>query len=107
MICHFCGFLAQVKTHTTADVDVIPNIILGAAWGPQKERMDAGIYFPLYLVLVTANRAKRSIFYLSADLQPRELFKERKPLSATAHRAGFTGFLYELREFKGRFVQLF
>ena len=106
LICDFCGFLAQVKTATVTDVNVKPPTIFGAAWDPQKERMDAGIYFPLYLVLATKDMAKHSIFYLSADLQTRELFKERNPLSATAHRAGWKGFLYELRAVKDRFVQL-
>jgi len=68
--------------------------------------MDAAIYFPLYLVLATKDLAKFSVFYLSADLQPPELFKERNPLSATARRAGWKGFLYDLPAVKNRFVRL-
>ena len=67
LICDFCGFLAQVKSSNVKDINKLPNSILGAAWGPQEERMNAGIYFPLYLVLV--NEKKYSVFYLSADLQ--------------------------------------
>ena len=106
LICDFCGFLAQVKSTVSADVDVLPRAILGAAWGPQKARMDAAIYFPLYLVLATADLAKYSIFYLSPDVQPPELFKERTPLSATARRAGWKGFRYDLQAVKDRFVRL-
>jgi type II restriction enzyme len=43
VICDFCGYLAQVKTVSTSRIEVIPKSILGAAWGPQKERMDAAI----------------------------------------------------------------
>lgn len=80
---------------------------MGAAWGPQKARMDAAIYFQLYVVLVTADRKRYSIHYLSADLQPPELFMERNPLSATARRAGWTGFNYNVQIVKDRFVRLF
>lgn len=53
IVCDFCGYLAQVKTLRTRDTEQVPNVVLGAAWRPQKERMDAGIYFPLFVVLVT------------------------------------------------------
>lgn len=96
VICDFCGFLAQVKTCTVADVGRIPKHIPGAAWGPQKERMDAAIYFPLFLVLSRGRLF--NIFYLSDDLQAPELFTARKPLSAKARRAGWQGFVYNLEE---------
>src|SRR5437899_3340124 len=69
VICDFCGYLAQVKATTSSVLETFPNSILGAAWVPQKERMDAGIYFPLFLVLIAPDRTRYSIFYLSADLQ--------------------------------------
>jgi len=49
IICDFCGFLAQVKTSNKNQIDEIPKTILGAAWKPQKERMDSAIYFPYIL----------------------------------------------------------
>jgi hypothetical protein len=52
IICDFCGFLAQVKTKHVSDINHPTNECLGAAWKVQKERMDAGIYFPLYLVQI-------------------------------------------------------
>jgi type II restriction enzyme len=104
VICDFCGYLAQVKALTVADIDNIPNSVLGAAWGPQKERMAAAIYFPLFLVLVSGRR--HSIFYLSADLQVSEMFKPRSPLSARARRAGWQGFNYDLSLVRGSFVRL-
>ena len=106
LICDFCGFLGQVKASTTRDVNVLPRTLLGAAWGPQKARMDAAIYFPLYLVLVTTDMKHHAIYYLSADLQPPELFLQRKPLSETARRAGWTGFLYNVHSVRDRFVRL-
>jgi type II restriction enzyme len=58
VICDFCGYLAQVKAATVRNVEAIPNYLLGGAWSVQKARMDAGIYFPLFLVLVSKARKK-------------------------------------------------
>jgi type II restriction enzyme len=106
LICDFCGFLAQVKTATVKDVSVPPKQLLGAAWGPQKDRMDAAIYFPLYVVLVAPEQRKHAIYYLSADLQPPELFRPRSPLGPEARRAGWRGFLYELHAVSECLVRL-
>ena len=67
LICDFCGYLAQVKAVTVDQLSLVPKQLLGAAWGPQKQRMDAGIYFPLFLVLKKATR--HAIYYLPSDLQ--------------------------------------
>ena len=104
LVCDFCGYLAQVKTHNVKDINKFPKMILGAAWGPQKERMDAGIYFPLYVVL--KSEKKYSVFYLSADLQSKDIFKARKPLSSSAKRAGWQGFMYDISKIKNHFVRL-
>ena len=93
IICDFCGYLAQVKTKTVSDIEKFPSKVLGAAWGPQKERMDAGIYFPLFVVL--KNGKNHSVFYLSSDLQTEEMFIKRKPLSKNAKRAGWQGFYFD------------
>lgn len=93
IICDFCGYLAQVKTKQTKNIDKIPKRILGAAWGPQKERMDSGIYFPLFLILKNDNN--HSIFYLSSDLQTQEMFIKRKKLSDNAKRAGWQGYYFD------------
>lgn len=105
VICDFCGYLAQVKASSVRDIDSVPRTILGAAWGPQLQRMEASIFFPLFLVLVASDR-HYSIFYLSADLQTPELFRPRKALSETAKRAGWQGFLYDLSAVPNRFVRL-
>jgi type II restriction enzyme len=60
VICDFCGYLAQVKAARVLNIDCIPDTILGAAWGPQKDRMAAAIYFPLFLVLKGSSRADYS-----------------------------------------------
>ena len=93
IICDFCGYLAQVKTKTVSDIEKFPSKVLGAAWGPQKERMDAGIYFPLFVVL--KNGRNYSVFYLSSDLQTEEMFIKKKPLSKNAKRAGWQGFYFD------------
>jgi type II restriction enzyme len=93
VICDFCGYLGQVKTVATNNILEVPKKILGAAWGPQKERMLAGIYFPLFLVLVSAER-QYSILYLPADVQEPAMFIARAPLSPKAKRAGWQGDSY-------------
>lgn len=97
LICDFCGFLAQVKTSKTEDIETLPKTILGAAWGPQEERMNSGIFFPLYLVLVNS-KGKKRIYYLPKEAQTKEIFIKRKPLSENARRAGWTGFYYDLTQ---------
>ena len=104
LICDFCGYLAQVKASTVRDQELIPASILGAAWGPQKDRMAAAIYFPLFPVLVAGS--KHAIYYLPADLQKPEMFKPRKPLSQEARRAGWRGFVYDLKDSQESFVRL-
>ena len=107
IICDFCGYIAQVKTTRVKNVSVIPKRVLGAAWLPQKARMDAGIYFPLFLVLVAEKPRRHAIYYLSADLQTEEMFKPRKPLSSKAKRSGWQGFMYDLEEVSSSIVRLF
>ena len=104
IICDFCGFLAQVKTSNVKNIDILPNTILGAGWKVQKERMNEGIYFPLYLILVNQNNY--SIFYLSEDNQSEEIFIPRKPLSSKARRAGWQGFMYDISKIKNDFIRL-
>ena len=105
VICDFCGYLGQVKAVTTKDINTVPKTILGAAWGPQKERMELGIYFPLFVVMVNANK-EYSIFYLPADVQLPAMFRERAPLSLTAKRAGWQGFICDLSASQARLVRL-
>lgn len=105
IICDFCGYLAQVKTARVNNIGSVPDRILGAAWGPQSERMDAAKYFPLFIVLIN-NLDAYSIYYLSADLQNREMFKSRKPKSTTARRAGWRGFIIDTSTVKNYFVKL-
>ena len=106
VICDFCGYLAQVKTATKENISVVPTQVMGAAWGPQQERMKAGIYFPLFLVLTPKDRREYAIYYLSADLQKPEIFVPRKPLSASAKRASWQGFNYRLGPVVTSFVRL-
>lgn len=105
LICDFCGFLAQVKAMNVKALTPLPKQVLGAAWGPQKDRMDAAIYFPLYLVLKSPTG--QAVFYLPTDLQNPNLFVPRKPLSTSAKRAGWQGFMYDLTTIQhGALIQL-
>src|SRR5688500_10298500 len=76
LICDFCGFLAQVKPMSATFLSPSPKQVLGAAWAPQKERMDAAIYFPLFLVLKAGQ--EHAIYYLPTDFQSPALFAARK-----------------------------
>jgi len=71
----------------------MPKQLLGAAWGPQRERMEAAIFFPLFVVLTADVQKSWSVFFLSADLQTNEMFEPRKLLSETARR-GLAGALH-------------
>lgn len=102
IICDFCGYLAQVKSFTAKNTDQLSDQILGAAWGPQKERMDSGIFYPLFLVAVSPTSKSYGLWYLPADLQTVEMFVPRKPLSSKAKRHGWQGFMIDLRKAKGR-----
>ena len=66
--------------------------------------MNAGIYFPLYFVLV--NKKKYSVYYLSDKLQSKKIFIPRKPLSSTAKRAGWQGFMYDISKIQNHFIKL-
>jgi hypothetical protein len=94
IICDFCGYLAQVKTVDVADVSRPQKSVLGAAWTPQHERMRAGIYFPLFLVLRKGRQW--AVYYLPAEFQHPKMFRKRKALSRKAKRAGWQGFTYDL-----------
>jgi hypothetical protein len=68
-----CGYLARVTAATARDITATARI-LGAAWEPQRKRMETGIYFPLFLIAATPEKTAYSIFYLPADLQRPEMF---------------------------------
>jgi type II restriction enzyme len=86
-----------VKTATLSEgATDFPDHIAGAAWGPQQDRILAGIYHGLYLV--GYRRGSRTLVRI--DFVPPHIieatpnvFEPRKPLSDQAKRAGWTGFL--------------
>lgn len=79
---------------------------VGGAWEPQKERMDAGIYIPLFLVLTADEQRSGAIYFLAAVLQTPSMFQARKPLSENAKRAGWQGFSIQCDEVRDRFVRI-
>jgi hypothetical protein len=106
LICDFCGFLAQVKACAVRDIACPPDVVRGAAWRPQKERMDSAIYFPLYVVALGRHDRSHAIYYLSADLQDPHIFEARTPLGPNARRAGWQGFTYRLADIRERLIRL-
>ena len=107
IICDFCGYLAQVKSKNVKSILSVPDIILSAAWKPHSDRMNAGIFFPLFIVLVNElNKKDFSIHYLSADLQPVDIFVVRNALSINARRAGWQGYYINLKNIKNRLVRI-
>jgi hypothetical protein len=105
LICDFCGYLAQVKTSRVKNVDDVPNQILGAAWKPQVERMDNDIFFSLFLVLIDDNQ-KSAIYYLPKKDQVKSMFLPRKPLSDSAKRSGWQGYLINFESVKHLMIRL-
>jgi hypothetical protein len=73
--------------------------VLGGAWGPQHHRVIAGIFHPLYVATFTGRSLLR-IDYVPAHMLSAypSVFKPRTKLSETARRAGWQGFVYDLRE---------
>jgi hypothetical protein len=98
VICDFCGSVAQVKATRVKSPDARLQRIPGAAWGVQEEKIKAGIYHPLYIVKVVKWKPV-AIEYISADFLTPKMYVPRKaPLKPTAHRAGWVGFDYDLRQ---------
>jgi hypothetical protein len=97
LICKFCGFLAQVKAVTMAG-DERPVRVLGAAWGPQHQQILDGIFQPLFVFGFSAAGSLVRIDYVPAHIlqSSPQVFEPRAPLSSTARRAGWQGFVYNL-----------
>ena len=73
----------------------------------KKERMDAGIYFSIFFVLIDKSNSKKfSIFYLPAELQNEKMFVKRNPLKETARHAGWQGYLLNGEEIFSNLVKL-
>lgn len=106
VICKFCGFLAQVKATARGSVDGPPTSVLGGAWRPQHERVIAGIFHPVYVVSYAGSSLER-IDYVPAHMLSAHpaVFKPRAKLSESAQRAGWQGFVYDLRELPSIAIQ--
>ncbi|UCH37738.1 MAG: hypothetical protein JSV76_00730 [Candidatus Bathyarchaeota archaeon] len=105
IICDFCGFLAQVKTKRVKKTAEQINMLLGAAWKPFKHRLDANIFFPLFVVSVFNDKPVK-IQFIDKKSQKKniDMFIPRKPLSKTARRAGWQGFKYDLTKIQDKIV---
>jgi len=99
VICKFCGFLAQVKAVTLTDgSEELPDRVMGAAWRPQQEQIIAGIFHSLYVAGFSSKLELIRIDYVPSHMLQAtpNVFQPRAPLSATAKRAGWQGFNYDL-----------
>ena len=105
LICDFCGHTSQVKTFRS-DQEGLPKAILGAAWQPQKDRMDAGIFHALWIVRMDSKARCKEVWLASSEAQKPEMFVKRKPLSDNAKRAGWQGFLIDTANYNDRFIKM-
>lgn len=105
LICDFCGATSQVKTYQQESPG-LPSSILGAAWAPQKERMESGIYHPLWLVRLGKSQRVKEVWLIPSELQSPEMFIKRKPLPATAKRAGWQGYLIDTKRFADNITKM-
>jgi type II restriction enzyme len=100
LICKFCGFLAQVKaTRLPVGTEDLPEKIPSGAWAPQHARILAGIYHGLYVAGFKRNgRTLVRIDYVPPHVLEAtpQAFEPRRPLSATAKRAGWRGYTLNL-----------
>lgn len=100
IICKFCGFLGQVKaTRLADDSDTFPARIMSAAWGPQHQRILAGVYNGLYLVGFRKDgRRLTRIDYVPPHILESvpEVFEPRRPLGPKAKRAGWQGYMLNI-----------
>jgi hypothetical protein len=103
--CECCGWQAQVKAATHADIGEIPETLFGAAWGPVQEMIRAGNYPPLFIVQVNDNMTEYSVYFLDATQQDLGIYKPRNPLGPNARRAGWRGFFYNLSTVKERLLR--
>ncbi len=83
IICSFCGYVAQVKAHAVKSWETESvSRLRGATWRTQKERLEAGIYHPLMVVLYVREKPNRrraiKILYLPVDFQVPMMFQPRK-----------------------------
>jgi hypothetical protein len=74
VICDFCGYLAQVKGISQKGKT---TTVRGSGWKAQEKRLDAGIYFPIFIVKLQDERPV-SIHYIPADFLRREFFVKGK-----------------------------
>jgi hypothetical protein len=72
--------------------------VLGGAWGPQHDQIVAGIYHGLFVAGFTDRGRLARIDYVPAHILQASpgVFEPRQPLSASAKRAGWRGFVYNL-----------
>jgi len=65
---------------------------------PQQDQIVAGIFHALFVVAFSPSRGLTSIDYVPGHILQAapDVFEPRNPLSASAKRAGWTGFNYNL-----------
>jgi hypothetical protein len=67
--------------------------------------MKAEICFPHFVVL--RSDKDRAVYYLPTEFQHPKMYRKRRPLSGTAHRAGWRGFTYDRSKVPEGLVQVF
>lgn len=105
LICDFCGHTSQVKTFRS-DTEGLPRAVMGAAWGPQEERMHSGIFHALWIVRMNPRQRVKEVWLATSEVQKPEMFVKRKPLSPTAKRSGWQGYLIDTANYSHCFIKM-
>ena len=100
VICRFCGFLAQVKSVTSADGSW-PTTLPGGSWPRQQEQIISGIFHALYVVaFAPSSRKLVSIDYVPSHILQAapDIYVPRKPTKPVGRTTPFLGFRYDSRK---------
>lgn len=88
-----------MKAHRVTDwEDVSLAKLPGATWKSQEERIQAGIYYPIYVVLYDEKDRPVEILHLSVDHQIPRMFRPRRKPQRGAQRFDYR-FDWETKRF--------
>lgn len=99
VICRFCGFMAQVKSVTSASGEW-PNTIPGGSWPRQQEQIIGGIFHALFVVAFEPKKRHLvSIDYVPSHVLQAvpDAYVPRKPTHPAGRSNPFLGFRYDSR----------
>ena len=116
LVCEFCGQMYQVKTTKVENTSMLPTSVRGAQYPPLKDRMDAGIFHPLVIVLFKKGKngpdgltrtwkKTGTVWYLSPDLVEREMYYPYETTLHTGRELVMTTINLS-RQIRNKFIQI-